>query len=190
MNLDSFIRKEIWIFFKREIEKNLFVINFLININKKQLYSLIIICLCNRISHCAYRHNIHRYIDNSQLTRVIYRFEIISISGHRRPCVMEFAWTRTEQFSSMDIRTGVPISFRCVSSKTLCYPENGWSLDPGRFSALPFDLRQQANVFVHPCILNLSTFSSVFFFPAIPARFVWPIDCGLWKKVCESFDIW
>lgn len=97
-------------------------------------------------------HIVLRYID--------YYSKIISISGHRRHYrVMEFAWTRTEQFSSMDIRTDiVPV----------CFVENAllpWKrMIPGRFSALPFDLRQQANVFVHPCILNLSTFSSVFLF--------------------------
>lgn len=111
--------------------------------------------------HAVHIVTVLRYID--------YYSKIISISGHRRHYrVMEFAWTRTEQFSSMDIRTDiVPV----------CFVENAllpWKrMIPGRFSALPFDLRQQANVFVHPCILNLSTFSSVFlfFFSSHPLAF-------------------
>lgn len=155
MNLHA-LEKRKFEYSLKKLKREKSFIDFLININVKASYTYLLLYAHEKqwISRCAHRHgsSIYRLLFKNYF--YFWAQEALSCNG---VCVNQNRAVFLDGYSNRrpDI---VPV----------CFVENAllpWKrMIPGRFSALPFDLRQQANVFVHPCILNLSTFSSVFLF--------------------------
>ena len=179
MNLHA-LEKRKFEYSLKKLKREKSFIDFLININVKASYTYLLLYAHEKqwISRCAHRHgsSIYRLLFKNYF--YFWAQEALSCNG---VCVNQNRAVFLDGYSNRrpDI---VPV----------CFVENAllpWKrMIPGRFSALPFDLRQQANVFVHPCILNLSTFSSVFlffFFEPPPRVFFDRLIAGYGKKCAK-----